>query len=712
MGGADHVAGSRYGGWEVYGGGADSIRYSALNQINRDNVKQLERAWEYDTGDAFDSSEMQCNPIVVDGLLYATSPKLRVFALAAATGKEVWSFDPHGGAPVTGKVRSRGLTYWADGDDRRIFVAAGYWLHALDARTGKPVEGFGKAGRIDLREGLGRDPETVSVGASTPGIVYKDLLILGSIVSEALPAAPGDIRAFDARTGALRWSFHTIPHPGEYGYETWPEDAWKYIGGANNWSGMSLDMERGIVFAGTGSAAFDFYGANRTGDNLFANTLLALNAETGERIWHFQLVKHDVWDRDFPAPPNLVTIERGGKKIDAVAQVTKSGWILVFDRETGEPLFPIEYRDVPASDVEGEVLARRQPFVTKPAPYARQELTEAMLTKRTPEAHRSVLERFRKVRSGPQFTPPGLEGAVVFPGFDGGGEWGGQAFDPETGLYYVNSNEMAVDPAPRRAGEEPERQRQPLQQELRDVPQGRHARHSAGISVACRASRSVSRTRRSARSSGMAAAGCPPFGHLGAAESRPLSSFVKTGVSAGASTAASPRQSIRSTHTTATTSSSIRTATRRSSRPGAPSTPIDLNTGEYAWKIPFGEFPELVEQGVAEHRQRELRRTGGDRGRPAVHRRDEPRPKVPRVRQSSPGELLWETTLPAAGNATPAVYEVNGRQYVVIARRRRQVRRALGRQATWPSHCRDSVAQPAIPYIGFSDMKLSADADP
>jgi glucose dehydrogenase len=257
-----------YRGWSVYGGGPDSIRYSSLDQINRENVKRLQVAWTYDTGDAFEGSEMQCNPIVVDGVLFATSPKLRVFALDAATGGERWSFDPFEGKPVTSKTRNRGLTYWAnaEGGEGRIFVAARQWLWALESSTGKPVKSFGVAGRIDLREGFERPAETLNVSATTPGIVYEDMLILGSIVSEALPSSPGDIRAFDARTGELRWSFHTIPHPGEPGYKTWPKDAWKYIGGANNWTGMSLDIERGIVYAPTGSAAFDFYGANRAGE--------------------------------------------------------------------------------------------------------------------------------------------------------------------------------------------------------------------------------------------------------------------------------------------------------------------------------------------------------------------------------------------------------------------------------------------------------------
>ena len=413
-----------------------------MKQINRDNVQNLKLAWTFDTGDAYPGSELQCNPLVVDGVLYATTPKVNVIALDGATGKLLWRFDPHEGRRVLGKMRNRGITYWSDGKAKRIFVAVRQYLYSLDAKTGKPDATFGASGRIDLRENL-RPGEKEMVSITTPGIIYKDLLIVGSITSETLPTAPGDIRAYDVRTGKLRWTFHTIPRPGEFGYETWPKEAWKYSGSANNWMGMALDIKRGLVFVPTGSAAYDFYGANRVGDNLFANCLIALKADTGERVWHFQTVRHDIWDRDLPAPPTLVTVNRDGRRVDAVSQATKSGFIYLFDRETGKPLFPIEYRKYPASDIEGEVTAETQPLPLKPEPFARQRLTAEMLTTRTPEAHKAVLERFEKLRSGGQFIPGSREGTIIFPGYDGAAEWGGTAFDPETGLLYVNSNEMA-----------------------------------------------------------------------------------------------------------------------------------------------------------------------------------------------------------------------------------------------------------------------------
>src|SRR3984885_9264493 len=361
--------------WAVFGGSADNIHYSSLDQINRDNVQALQVAWTFDSGDQHPKSEMECNPIVVDGVLYATTPNGDVVALDAATGTLHWRFDANEGLKNVGKVRNRGVTYWADGKDQRIFVGVRQYLMALDAETGKPVTAFGKAGRIDLREGLGREPLNW-VTMTSPAVVYKDLVIVGGAMSEVLPASPADIRAFDAHSGQLRWSFHTIPHPGEFGYNTWPKTAWTYSGSANNWSGMSIDEKRGIVFVPTGSGGSDFYGANRLGDDLFANCLLALNAETGQRIWHFQLVHHDIWDRDLPAPPALVTVKRKGKDVDALAQTTKQGYVFLFDGETGKPLFPLKSRSYPPSDLEGEVTAKKQSLPVLPAPYARQKLTE------------------------------------------------------------------------------------------------------------------------------------------------------------------------------------------------------------------------------------------------------------------------------------------------------------------------------------------------
>jgi quinoprotein glucose dehydrogenase len=423
--------------WSVYGGPGQT-RYSSLKQITRQNVSRLRVAWTYDTADGSNASQTQ--PIVVNGVLYGLTPAHKVVALNAATGNLLWRYD----SGIEGRGPNRGLVYWTDGEQQRIFTSVQSFIFALDAQTGKPITSFGNQGRIDLREGLGRDPAKQSIVLTSPGVIYKDLLIVGDRTPEALPAPPGDIRAYDVRTGRIRWTFHTIPHPGEFGYDTWPKDAWTYSGAANSWPGLAVDEKRGMVYVPTGSAATDFYGADRLGDNLFANSLIALNAETGERVWHFQAVKHDLWDRDFPSPPNLVTIKRGGKRVDAVAQVTKHGWVFVFDRTNGKPLFPLEEHSYPSSTVPGERSAKTQPLPTKPGPFARQRLTEDMLSNRTPEIHQWALNQFRTFRSEGQFVPLSAEkDTVVFPGFDGGAEWGGSAFDPETGLLYVNANDVA-----------------------------------------------------------------------------------------------------------------------------------------------------------------------------------------------------------------------------------------------------------------------------
>ncbi len=657
-------AADAHSGWNVAAGGPEGMRYSSLTQINRGNVKNLRLAWKYDTGDAFEGSEMQCNPIIVDGVLYATTPKLRVIALDAATGREKWTFDPFAGSKAVGKQRNRGLVYWGDGAERRIFVAARENLYALDAKTGRPVPGFGNGGHVDLREGLGRDASTLSVSSTSPGVVYRDLLILGTLVSEDLPAAPGHVRAFDVRTGAIRWTFHTIPQPGEYGYKTWPKDAWQYTGGANSWPGVTLDPQRGTVFVPTGSAAFDFYGANRTGDDLFANCLLALDAATGKRKWHFQFVHHDVWDRDLPAPPTLVRIRRGGKLVDAVAQITKSGFVFVFDRDSGKPLFPIEDREVPGSDVDGEVLARKQPLPLAPAPFARQQVTEDILTKRTPEAHQAVLEKFRSVRSGGQFTPPTLQGTIIFPGFDGGGEWGGAAFDPESHLLYVNANEMAwiLRLVPRQ-----QKAATAHAVYLRDCS-GCHKPDRTGtppefpslVNIGSKLS-----TEQIASVIHKGAGRMPAFMKWKADALNAVAEYLATGKDGKVEdTAGAVAPGLKYTMD----------GYRKFLDPdGYPAVAppwgtlnaINLDSGKYAWKIPFGEFPELVAKG--------MKNTGSENyGGPVVtaggllfigatnhdHKF--------RAFDKRTGELLWSTELEASGNATPSIFEVNGRQFVVI----------------------------------------------
>jgi glucose dehydrogenase len=424
--------------WPTYNGQAAGDHYSALSQINRTNVSQLKEAWRFDTGEV---GGLQTNPLVIGRMMYLYSPSQKILALNAATGKVIWTFN----AGVPGQQPNRGMCYWTDGKESRLLASVMDHLYALDPLTGRVISSFGEHGAVDLRKDLGEADYTKTFAVmTTPGVLYKDLIITGFRTSETQPAPRGDIRAYDVRTGKLRWSFHTIPHPGEPGYETWPKDGWKVTGSANNWTGMSVDEKRGIVYVPTGSAVTDFYGADRVGDDLFANTLLALDANTGRLIWHFQGVHHDIWDRDFPSPPALVTVKQNDRRIDAVAQTTKHGFLFLFDRTTGKPLFPIQERPFPASDVPGEVSSPTQPIPLMPAPYARQRLTAEMLTQRTPEAHAWALEQFKNFRSDGLFVPFAIDKqTIILPGFDGGAEWGGSAVDPRSGVIYINSNDVA-----------------------------------------------------------------------------------------------------------------------------------------------------------------------------------------------------------------------------------------------------------------------------
>ncbi len=641
--------------WPVYGGDEAHTHFSTLAQITPQNVQQLEVAWTFDTGDAFEGSEMQANPVVVDGVLYGTTPKLQVFALNAATGKRLWMFDPNNGKPATSRIRHRGVVVTGN----RVIFNYRNRLYALDKATGTTVKSFGDSGWVDLRAGLGRPVEGLSVSASTPGVVFEDLFIIGSSVPEALPSAPGDIRAYDVNTGALRWSFHTIPHPGEFGYDTWPEDAWKVAGGANAWSGVTIDSERGMVFAATGSASYDFYGANRKGDNLFANTVLALDARTGKRIWHFQGLRHDLWDRDFPAQPTLVTVQHDGQPVDAVAQITKTGHVFLLDRMTGTPLFPIEERTMPSATLEGEWTSPTQPFPVLPPPFARQELTEDGLTDRTPEARAAALETFSAYRTTHPFQTPNATGTIIFPGVDGGGEWGGPAFDPGTWLLYVNSNEMAW--------------------LLKLVPRSDESLYAAN----CASCHGEQR-----QGTGIG----PSLVDIGERRSRDeIRSMIREG------TGRMPAFASAMDGGAVNDVVDYLITGRDSSKRNVGSTPfalpyrtaffdifldhegypgikppwgtlnaIDLNKGEIRWSIPFGEYPKLAAQGITN--------TGTDNYGGAIVTENgllfiaaTTYDNKIRAFDKQDGSLLWEATLPAAGNATPSTYMVNGRQYLVIA---------------------------------------------
>ena len=388
------------------------------------------------------TSELQVNPIVVDGVLFGRNPLYNVFALDAATGEELWRYDTR--IEHVGLSNMRGLTYWRGEDakgrvEARILFTTGHYLQALDAGTGKPVKTFGENGRVDLRAGLGRDIDKISINAPSPGVIYGDLIIMGSAVTETAGAAPGDIRAYDVRTGDIAWTFHTIPHPGEVGHDTWPRDAWRTAGGANAWAGLSIDHERGVVYVPTGSPTPDFDGSARHGDNLFGNSIIALDAASGKRLWHYQTVRHDLWDRDLSSAPTLVTVTRDGEARDLLAQASKQGVLYLLDRDTGEPVFPIEDVPVPASTIPGEQAARTQPRVTLPEPFSRQTFSESDLSDINPETHAYVKQQFEQARDFAYMQPLGLDKIVLFPGFYGGANWGGGAFDPETNLYYINA---------------------------------------------------------------------------------------------------------------------------------------------------------------------------------------------------------------------------------------------------------------------------------
>ncbi|RMF41677.1 MAG: pyrroloquinoline quinone-dependent dehydrogenase [Planctomycetota bacterium] len=431
------------------------MRYSPLDQINLENVSRLELAWEYKTGElaAGQARIMECTPLMVDGLLYVTSGKLKVIALDAATGTEVWRFDPmlpelrQSNYPLASGGVNRGVAYWTDGQpdgQRRILHGtADGRLFSLDARTGQLDPRFGRGGVKDLREDLEMDLSRMPYGPTSAPAIVGDVVVVGFSCGEGPgPAAPGDIRGFDVRTGRQVWRFHTVPRPGEYGNETWHGDSWQGRGAANAWGGFSVDERRGWVFAGLGSAAFDFYGGDRPGENLFANCTIALDGRTGERIWHFQTLHHDLWDHDLPVYPNLVTVVHEGKRIEAAAQVTKTGFVFLFDRRTGRPLFDVREVPAPPSTVPGEAAWPTQPVPVKPPPFAEQTFTLEKVTDIGPENRAAVLERLEHLRYGQPFLPPSEEGTVVTPGFHGGATWSGASFDPTSGWLFVNSNNV------------------------------------------------------------------------------------------------------------------------------------------------------------------------------------------------------------------------------------------------------------------------------
>lgn len=659
--------------WAVYNGNAGNTHYSRLDQITTANVTDLEVAWDYDAGDAFThngaQSDMQSNPLVIEGKLYFVSPKGRVISLDGASGKLRWSYDPADGEEIFTRQRSRGLAYWSNGRDRRILATFRHHLLAINAETGLLDSAFGTNGKVDLREGLGRDPTRITIANVTPGIIYRDLLIVGSTGS-----TPGHVRAYDIRSGKIRWIFHTIPHPGEVGHDSWPADAWKTARGANVWAGFSLDSQSGLLFLPVASAGMgekDYYGADRPGDNLFGTSLVALDAATGKRRWHFQMVRHDLWDRDLPSAPALVTVRRDGRDIPAVAQPTKAGFIYIFDRRSGDPLFPLEERDVPASDIPGEVAAKTQRVPLAPAPFARQNLTPDTLTDRTPAAAAFARAELKKYSNRGAYDPPSARGTIILPGLDGGSQWGGPAYDPETGLLYVNSNEMAwilkLKPRPPVVAGKTGRaiymnQCAACHGENR---QGSPPEFPGLVGIAARLP-----SQRIAAQIRNGSGRMPGFPGLDDDELTLVTQYIVAG-SDGRDVASHPTVITSQADGDAWIFDGFRRFLDQDGYPAiAPPwgtlSAIDVSSGTYRWRIPFGEYPELAAKG--------RRDTGSENYGGAVVTRGgllfiaaTVFDNKFRAFDKLDGRLLWETTLPAAGHATPATYMAGGRQYVVIA---------------------------------------------
>ncbi len=677
---------ANFNNWEMANGNSTANKYSSLTQIDTTNVQQLQVAWEYHTSDADTAahSQIQCNPIIVNGVVYGTSPQLKLFAVDAATGKQKWAFSPYDTITEEKKGHfnlnnNRGVTYWSDGkNDQRIFYTAGPYLHAIDANTGKLVKSFGMNGKVDLHDGLEMENvKDLFITSTSPSSIYKDLILTGTRVSEAMDAAPGDIRAYDVRTGKIVWQFHTIPHPGEPGYETWEDpNAWKTTGGANNWMGMTIDQKRGIAYIPLGSASMDFYGGKRRGSNLYADCMLALNAATGKHIWHFQYLHHDTWDYDPSSAPVLLTVNHDGKKIDAVAQTTKTGFVFLFDRDNGTPLFPVVETPMDTTtELAGEKLWPTQPIPQKPAPFVRQTLTEKDLNPYLPkEEYDSVKKVLQKVHTGRMFMPQSKEGTIIFPGFDGGAEWGGPAVDPETGILFTNDNQMAwilqmFDVDPRKQEENygqaglrlykqdcmschgPERKGSGNYPSIVDVGKKYDPRSFVEF---------INAGRRM----------MPAFQHLSQQDKDAIASFVLN--------LQDVQQKKYKPHLTAIDSFRLlpyqisgynkfitKSGLPALSPPWGVLNAIDLNTGEYVWKTTLGEDSVFKAKGV--------QNTGTENyGGPVVTKGGllfiaATKDRKFRAFNKRTGKLLWEATLPASGFATPATYEVNGKQYVVIA---------------------------------------------
>jgi quinoprotein glucose dehydrogenase len=687
---------STFNQWTAYAGGKEGNRYSSNVEINKQNVSRLRQVWTFSSRDKDpeNRTQNQCNPIVINGTLYGTSPQLKLLALNAATGEVKWIFDPakldtiskHD--PFAFYKVSRGVMFW-NGDKKneaRIFYGVGSKVYAVNAANGSVVKDFGKKGYVDLGEYHGKTgPFNPYIALTTPGVIYQNLMIIGSRVAESADAAPGDIRAFDVASGDLVWTFHTIPRRGEENHESWEDTAaWEKLGGANSWAGLALDEVKGIVYVPTGSVSGDFYGGIRKGKNLYGNSLIALEARTGKYKWHYQVVHHDLWDRDLPANPNLVTVNIDGNKIDAVAQITKHGYIFIFDRVSGRPVFQINETPVPTTALPGEAPWPTQPIPVLPVPFTRQHFDSSMLSDLTPETHRFLMKKFRNIKHNQMFMPPSKDGGWIFPGFDGGGEWGGAAVDIETGIMFINSSEL---PWSLTMIDVPVTDKQTLTQRERGSKLYNryciscHAADLKGNGASFPSLVDIRRRRSVAEIESIIVKGknmMPAFAHIKGKDLEQLIAFISDHGSIGNESIkkepVTPEGDLPASKSILDEVPYTMTGYNRfldqNGYPGIEPpwgtlNAINLNTGKLLWKVPLGEYKELLEKGMAP--------TGTENyGGPIVTRgglvfiaatRDE---KI-RAFDKDTGAILWEATLPAAGYATPACYEINGKQYIVIA---------------------------------------------
>jgi len=681
-----------YKDWGIYRGDKTANQYTELDQITSKNIHSLELAWKYETRNLVGPG-MQSNPIVVDGLMYFPDPEMNVVALNAATGEEVWLFDPteyHDDDDIVNGQLLKGLVYWEDesGNNQRIFHFTRDLIWAIDPKTGDVIESFGKNGLIDSKEDHVWDYEELigQIEYTTPGITYKNFLIVGSKVGEGNIVAPGNIRAFDTLTGDYKWTFHTVPLEGQYGYDTWEWEEDMIYGGANPWGGFSLDEERGWVFAATGSAAGEFfYGGSRKGTNLFANSILALDATTGERVWHYQVLCHDIWDYDLPPAPVLaeITYEDGDTR-DVVVQTGKHPTMTILDRDTGEPIFPVVEKPVPTNAAPGEVPCPTQKWPLKPEPLVRTSMYTSDISQITPESYDYIKNEMKNFRSGPVYTPPSVEGTVTVPGIHGATEWGGGAYDPETNMFYINVNNipfvLTLVPIPPDGFEEmtPVRTGRLTYNSYCASCHGANREGTHGIPALSNLqlnSEEINTVITNGREN------MPAFTGISGDELNNLITYLESEVReidmeelARNEDGSEPTWSGGSGNLTwsTTTPQYVNSLRHFTDQFGLPAIQppwgeliaVDINKGEIQWKVPLGRYEILDSLGIDKE-------TGAENfGGPVVTAGGvifiaATEDATFRAFDKQNGDLLWEFKMEASGHSTPSIYEINGKQYVV-----------------------------------------------